>query len=1301
MELLDESKENIQPLRRGRNISTLNTALQAQTDAEIHHQLMKEREEFEILVRSYAGDDPLQPWYEYVLWVEQNFPKHGREGNLKTLLENCLLQFKDNEQYSQDVRYIDLWTRYMSFADDPLGMYKQIHAKGIGAQCAIFYQCWAEEFEKANDMKRADQIYIEGLKRNAQPKDELVAAHTNFQVRVARSILGQNPIMNQPSEIEERTALSTLRAHGRKKNMVDSNRVGNSIRRATPGVLRPHANVALADRRNGNVQASKVVVYNDENAPFTDAVAHPVVKTSVSLSQQKTENKENSLKPGRWNEGKFKKKSSASAIGMSGVPATPRAPSFHVHADENAVMPKTPKTDIVASNVLKMRRHVYEDEKNIPIAMFELPDPKKIAMYPKSKVYSGGTEYSLEELRAIIYLKREKERQKQSHENKNVDKNFETQDAELQVSCEEKVVSINGDQNYRSEERHCQQLNIQQEEVCISERTEMKQLCQNNNFEIYMEAEEEMNAKMKQKPLKEFQQKERIPAAAPMQTSFLKDLPASGFLKVPRTILERKGSMVPSTDDMFYSGPSFEQKESDQSLTVNTKAVLNEVKGMWVSSPQAESNPPRVSLAPKSISHGRVDSNSTPLSFTPFKIFSDTSANVPEQASIVNVHFGKEAEGRKMEKEREVEVAEYRKEVSQPGFPQRNPLSRNLFHTPSSNNRHDPEDVEMQAMEQNCESALYKERGIFKSSNQEPTSFPRNSSEGARDQDTHRDDFKIFKVPSAVSVKQDKEMSKPAMEIPFVPSPGMTPGQLEALKGTEDKENVLRGKSEQMPQLSRSKKSILQPSKDVYFVPLEQQLAEDDMSQGNVLSDETCCTEAFAIPLVSSTPMLHPYLKTKVQEAKPNQEEEEVDDNTINLMAYLQQKYIRESVLPANGTNTKPQLVDQSDNVPVLPNSTRMPRMSTVTSQLSTILELSDRRKSSMATIDGSGSSKSSGCDTISKYNNTRKSISSAYHQICELELQEEIDMFRNIDHNQRPSPSGSLMFFSGSFRSRCWESSGFPSEVHKKNCVELHMPFDINIRGGSSFVLGENRYQVFEVISEETGMLSFFAYQDSSKRRVYMELKDNAYLWEQYIREEIKQRVRDKSKLQHFDINDKTYIFPNKFLRVFEKDAKKGRCIKDILEQTFDVTERASEILNIVFHLHQCKIVHGSLSLESFMLISDDLFLNCFEKAVDLTLLPPNTVFDATEEPLYHKLRAHKLSPFQVDYIALANILHQLVFKEPMKVHEEMGKWCISSILPRNYDKTLWDILFTELLNSSDVNLLQFCYALEQGINS
>ncbi|GLG95840.1 Mitotic checkpoint serine/threonine-protein kinase BUB1 [Gryllus bimaculatus] len=927
-----------------------------------------------------------------------------------------------------------------------------------------------------------------------------------------------------------------------------------------------------------------------------------------------------------------------------------------LHADENAVMPKTPKTDIVASNVLKMRRHVYEDEKNIPIAMFELPDPKKIAMYPKSKVYSGGTEYSLEELRAIIYLKREKERQKQSHENKDVDMSFETQDAELKVSFEEKVVSINGDQNYISEERHCQQLNIQQEEVCISERTEMKQLCQNNNFEIYTEAEEEMNAKMKQRPLKEFQQKERIPAAAPVQTSFLKDLPASGFLKVPRTILERKESMVPSTDDMFYSGPSFEQKESDQSLTVHTKAVLNEVKGMWVSSPQAESNPPR------------------------------------EQASIVNVHFGKEAEGRKMEKEREVEIAENRKQVSQPGFPQRNPLSRNLFHTPSSNNRHDPDDVEMQAMEQNSESALYKERGIFKSSNQEPTSFPRNSSEDARDQDTHRDDFKIFKVPSAISVKQDKEMSKPAMEIPFVPSPGMTPGQLEALKGTEDKENMLREKSEQMPQLSRSKKSILQPSKDVYFVPLEQQLAEDDMSQGNVLSDETCCTEAFAIPLVSSTPMLHPHLKTKVHEAKPNQEEEQVDDNTMNLIAYLQQKNIRESVLPANGTNTKPQLVNQTDNVTVVPNSTRMPRMSAVTTQLSTILESSDRRKSSMGTIDGSGSSKSSGCDTISKYNNTRKSISSAYHQICELELQEEIDMFRNIDHNQRPSPSGSLMFFSGSFRSRCWESSGFPSEVHKMNCVELHMPFDINIRGGSSFVLGENRYQVFEVISEETGMLSFFAYEDFSKRRVYMELKDNAYLWEQYIREEIKLRVRDKSKLQHFDINDKTYIFANKFLRVFEKDAKKGRCIKDILEQTFDVTECASEILNIVFHLHQCKIVHGSLSLESFMFISDDLFLNCFEKAVDLTLLPSNTVFDATEEPLYHKLRAHKLSPFQVDYIALANILHQLVFKEPMKVHEEMGK---------NYDKTLWDILFTELLNSSDVNLLQFCYALEQGINS
>lgn len=41
---IDVSKENIQPLRGGRNLTQLGTALQAQSDADAHRQLQLQKE---------------------------------------------------------------------------------------------------------------------------------------------------------------------------------------------------------------------------------------------------------------------------------------------------------------------------------------------------------------------------------------------------------------------------------------------------------------------------------------------------------------------------------------------------------------------------------------------------------------------------------------------------------------------------------------------------------------------------------------------------------------------------------------------------------------------------------------------------------------------------------------------------------------------------------------------------------------------------------------------------------------------------------------------------------------------------------------------------------------------------------------------------------------------------------------------------------------------------------------------------------------------------------------------------------
>lgn len=74
--------------------------------------------EFEEKLRTYSGDDPLEVWYEYVLWVEQNYPKGGKEGKLTKLIEKCLMAMYSSadlrEKYVNDQRFLDIWIKYVS-----------------------------------------------------------------------------------------------------------------------------------------------------------------------------------------------------------------------------------------------------------------------------------------------------------------------------------------------------------------------------------------------------------------------------------------------------------------------------------------------------------------------------------------------------------------------------------------------------------------------------------------------------------------------------------------------------------------------------------------------------------------------------------------------------------------------------------------------------------------------------------------------------------------------------------------------------------------------------------------------------------------------------------------------------------------------------------------------------------------------------------------------------------------------------------------------------------------------------------
>lgn len=108
------AKENIQPLAAGRNVEQLEVALNAECNPECQEELLQQRKQFEQDIVSYVGDDPLDLWFEYVSWVEQSYPKSGKESALDDLLKKCLATFEKDDRYTQDPRLIRVFIKFVS-----------------------------------------------------------------------------------------------------------------------------------------------------------------------------------------------------------------------------------------------------------------------------------------------------------------------------------------------------------------------------------------------------------------------------------------------------------------------------------------------------------------------------------------------------------------------------------------------------------------------------------------------------------------------------------------------------------------------------------------------------------------------------------------------------------------------------------------------------------------------------------------------------------------------------------------------------------------------------------------------------------------------------------------------------------------------------------------------------------------------------------------------------------------------------------------------------------------------------------
>ncbi|KZC12882.1 Mitotic checkpoint serine/threonine-protein kinase BUB1 [Dufourea novaeangliae] len=1337
------SKENIQPLRYGRNATQLGTALRAQEDADAQQLLLQEKQMYEAAIKNYEGDDPLENWYEYILWVEQSYPKSGHESHIGKLLQQCLAMFEKEVKYHQDRRYIRLWINYISMQKNPLELYQLLYNNGIGTMVADMYRAWAFELEQIEDYKRADKVYLMGLSAKAEPQDELDYAHKNFQLAVARITLGHTDDRNERSLLEQRQAFSSLRAikAGRK---VGSVRIGHRVREHYPGIVPQIPSVM----HNPN---SRIPIYQDDvpgDMKSTSILDHVPVEDTI--------HKENTIKPGPWNGNGNKRCPLITSVTKS---------SFKVHEDQLDEFDGG-KLRLFPNHTYFFDGSKYPEYLTVPVFVPDAPNPNIILRphYPKDLVYANTMDISMEEVRAQRYLQRAQavEKRNETHDIRETEQqvhhnSYEAEQQRHNISLQEMLR-----QRQELSERH-KKLQQQQREAEQFELDRQRLQAEQERLQIQQyEAEnlalENQRREAEQRELERLEvermEAERLEAERLEAQRIEAELNSQHKLQASSFMHHHHTSSLSTEPEEHLLG---------QSLTVNTKEAVSAVQDMWRSPDTGPAGlsfrstmTPRIpdskllklgfdihmdsSMTQHAMSSSKHHSgyNVQPYNdqenhqnYSVHQSYSNQEHQTSYSSALHNTYqyqmqqhheqrvqpshsrsHHSQHHQQLMQTHQQAHVMAHHQSLSHPSHLQSHSQIQHhqTHHQPhqASPNQH--------LHHQSHQHMQHMQHAVYGSMT--PNDIPYQQYPTQLDSPLLQQNVEPPKqLHYSPYHEPDIETSKPYRmppELPYIKSPGMNRRDIKYLEGAEDKENAI----------------VVD-----YNGPMEDNMTSKPAEENNLYIDEslgisplsgnndTCFTEAFNTQLTSSTPMTNhfkqsykgvegaPQYSNQCTGPQPNSEAPNGEgEEKLSVILESTREYISSSsgssahtrTAAALGfTLTKEDLVpikeqgesEEGADVPLFASQPYEPKMQ---AQIQAVHAQSPRTV--QRNVDQITSEIKKNCDL-------RKSINFKLNEIEEqekvdtMECEEHLEPMEQAEEEVFEFPSGDINPFDKILIAGLLKKIKFPQPHHAEGYVRL----DTNLNKfvpSTMVMLGNEAYDLEKCLGKGMYGTVFKAVNLQTGQTVALKTQKPAWIWEFYITREIKARLTNPHVLRGFMDVSMAYVANNSSVLVSEYSKfgtllavtnqikiATGKPLVEHLAIFFTI-----EMLQIVEYLHKCQIIHGDIKPDNFLLmrlptedVRPTIQLIDFGCSIDMSLLPEKTTFTQvikTEDFTCIEMQTGRPWTYQTDLYCLAATSHCLLFGNYMRVSNVGGRWFITSKIPRYMKKPAWEQFFTELLN-------------------